>query len=582
MLRGKRDKMELQKDKKFLFMLGLFLAFLIGIVFYSELSGMLLIISLFVFGTLCLFWKESHIKLTGLGLLVLLALVNIGLNGMNFGIDFSGGTRIPVVLEQSVDQNVMNELVQTIKKRVSVLGLTEVKVRAIGTTQVNVEIPSTDEERIRYIEDVLSHQGVYMGIVDGKVAVSGEHIFSTSIAPAVQQQLGPSADWGVSFSIDREGAEQFASAAYGKTDYPVYMYLDRPMDADIFYTRDQIKDSMLEDSGEKESLNAIRDALALEDETEDINATIHIYVLDNLDLSNLSIEPRTNKTLAIISDDTSTEYKTALVNAGYTLREVPWEEMKPDFIRTRTGVLMVNELEAVGLLSAPLLNAGVTGGFASYNYLITGGTKATDPNEARQEAADEQKRMISILKGGSLPVQITLGSRTTLPASLGSEFLNLSLIGIGAALVVISILIGIRYMNLRATLPIVAISFAELIILLSILGSFTIDLAAMAGIIAAIGVGVDAQIVITDEILKKDKHMLYEKIDHAFAIIKTNVTVAVLSMLPLLFSGLVEVIGFAISTILGSLLGYLLSRPAYAAIVEKVIGAEKGESNEPS
>jgi preprotein translocase subunit SecD len=43
-------------------------------------------------------------------------------------------------------------------------------------------------------------------------------------------------------------------------------------------------------------------------------------------------------------------------------------------------------------------------------------------------------------------------------------------------------------------------------------------------------------------------------------------------MVPLLFSGLVEVIGFAISTMLGSLLGYMLTRPAYAAIVEKIIG----------
>ena len=46
-------------------------------------------------------------------------------------------------------------------------------------------------------------------------------------------------------------------------------------------------------------------------------------------------------------------------------------------------------------------------------------------------------------------------------------------------------------------------------------------------------------------------------------------------MVPLLFSGLVEIIGFAESTILGALLGYLLTRPAYATIVEKVIESEK-------
>ena len=572
--------MEFYRDKKFIFMIVLFILSLAGIFLYPAASGMILILSIMVFGTLCLFWKEPHIKLSGLILLVLLAFANIGLNGMKFGIDFSGGTRIPILLEHSVDQSTMNELVQAIKKRVSVLGLTEVKVRAIGNSQVNVEIPSGDEERIKFIEDVLSHQGVYMGIVDGKIAITGDHIFSTSITAVHPDQLARSrAAWGVSFSVDREGAERFAAAAYGKTDYPIYMYLDRPVDADLFYTRTQLLDSMMNDSGEKETLNALEDALILEDEDYP-NATINVYVLEDLDVSNLSIEARTNKTIAIVSEDVSQEYKDALEGAGYTLKEVAWKEIKPEFTRTNTGVLVAMKIEEIGLLSSPALSSGITTGLPNYNYMITGGVSATDPAERAQEAVEKQKSIESVLKGGSLPVQISLGSRTTLPATLGAEFLNLSLIGIASALVVISILIGIRYMNLRATLPIVIISLAELVILLSILGSFTIDLAAMAGIIAAIGVGVDAQIVITDELLKRDKRRLHEKIGGAFEIIRTNVIVASLSMLPLLFSGLVEVIGFAISTILGSMLGYLLSRPAYAAIVEKIIG--KGDvENEP-
>jgi preprotein translocase subunit SecD len=563
--------MELYRDKKLIFMLALFIVLFVGIYLYPTFSGLLLIFALMVFGTLCLFWKEPHIKLGGLALLVILALANISLNSMKFGIDFSGGTRIPVLLERSVSQETMNEMVDIIKKRTSEFGLTENKVYALGNNQINVEIPSSDEERIKRVEDVLSHQGIYMGIVDGKVAVSGDHIFTTSIMETTQQQLMQTgADWGVSFSVDREGAEQFAKAAYGKADYPVYMYLDRPMDADIFYTREQIRDAMLEDSGEKESMNALRDALELEDEGE--NATINVYILDDLDLGNLSITPRTNKTLAIISEDAPDEYKNTLRDAGYALKEVSKKEITPEFSRTRTGVLVVDRIEAVGLLSAPVLSSALTTGIPNYNYAITGGVTAVDPTAKAQEAQEKQESIVSILKGGALPVEISIGSRTVLPASLGSEFLNLSLIGIAAALVVISVLIGIRYMNIRATMPIVAISLAELVILLSILGSFTIDLPAMAGIIAAIGVGVDAQIVITDEILKKDKREIYEKIGGAFDIIRTNVIVAMLSMLPLLFSQLVEVIGFAISTMLGSLLGYLLSRPAYAAIVEKIMG----------
>jgi preprotein translocase subunit SecD len=290
--------------------------------------------------------------------------------------------------------------------------------------------------------------------------------------------------------------------------------------------------------------------------------------------------PATNDTKAIVSKNMSQANKDLLENLGFEVVEFEEQEMKPIFQRSETGVLILNELQSVGLLSSPLLKSGVTSGIQSYSYTVTGRVTGTTARERALEAQEKVKHMESILKGGSLPVQISLGSRTTVPPALGSEFLRLSLIAIAISLVAISLLIGVRYRNLRATAPIVLISFAELTILISILGSFTIDLAAMAGIIAAVGVGVDAQIVITDEILKKDARKIAEKIELAFGIIKTNATVAIFSMLPLLFSGLVEVIGFAESAIIGALLGYMLTRPAYAAIVQKVIEAEKHSSTE--
>lgn len=558
--------MEWYRERKFVSLAVLFVLFIAGIVLLPPSSGLFLILALLVFGTLALFWKEKHVKLAGLVFLVLLALSNIYINGMKFGIDFSGGTRIPVVLERPVDSDTMDELVQTIKKRVSIIGLTEAKVRAIGESEINVEVPSSDPQVIDFIEDTLAHQGVYMGIVDGRIAVKGDHIFRASIGRATPDQLARSgADWGVTFSVDQEGAQNFADVVKGKGDYPVYMYLDRPSDAALFLTEDALREAMLEDSGKRESINAMEDALALE------GNVIDVYIVDEME----NITPKTNSTTALVSENLSKQYKDEIEAAGFVIEEFPDEEITPTYTRTATGVLVLQKLEAVGLMSAPLLAPSITTGVANYNYLITGSVSETDPAARGQAAVDEMKKVESILKGGSLPVQITLGSRTTLPPSLGEEFLNLSIIGIGAALIAISIFIGFRYRNPRATMPIILISAAELAILLSIIGSFTIDLAAMAGIIAAIGVGVDAQIVITDELIKKDERNREERMGHAFSIIKTNVIVATLSMIPLLFSGLVEVIGFAISTILGSLLGYLLSRPAYAAIVEDIIGKEE-------
>jgi preprotein translocase subunit SecD len=557
--------MDFYKDNRFIFLFIVFALFAAGII---AVAGWLLIVALLFFGFASIVWKEPHIKLSCIAMLVLLALINMAAHPLSFGIDFVGGTRIPVVLEKPVDQTTMNELVQTIKSRANTLGLKEVKARAVGNSLVNVEIASTDEATIEFIEKTLSQQGVYLGVVDGKTAVSGDHIFRTSI-----RGLGPTelvrqgADWGVGFSVDREGGEMFAQAANGKADYPIYMFLDRPDDAALFYQREDFKKYLNMDSGEKESIRALRDMLSL-DEGRNISA----YIIEDLPAN---MTAPTNKTKALVAQSVPQAAKDDLARRGFTVVEVNDSKMAPQFGRTRSGVLIVNKLEASGLLTAPLLGGSITSGVPNYNYVVTGGVNATDAKTKAREASERVKSIESILKGGALPVQISLGSRTTLPASLGSEFLKLSLMAIGGSLVFISILIGLRYRNIKATAPIVVISLAELVVLLSILGSFTIDLAAMAGIIAAIGVGVDAQIVITDETLKKDDHTTHEKVELAFGIIRTNAIVAIFSMVPLLFSGLVEIIGFAMSTMLGALLGYLITRPAYAAILEKVLEAER-------
>jgi len=562
--------MDLLSDKKFLAMALLFVLFILGIAFFPSGAGMLLILSLILFGSLSLLWKERNIKLAGLAFLVLLALANIGLNGLKYGIDFNGGTRIPVLLERPATSDEMTELVSAVKTRVSVLGLTEAKVRAIGDSQINVEVPSSDENTIKFIEDTLGHQGVYQGIISGHVAVSGEDIYSTSIAPLGTQELARSgADWGVSFQVNRHGAEQFAAVGKGKADYPVYMFLDRPADASLFISRSELRQNMPDDATEKESLKALSDALEL-----DSDRNITVYIIE--DLNGSVPAPKTNKTKALVFGNASESFKSSLNSSGYVLKEFSSFAVTPSYNRTRAGVLVVSELESIGLMSAPLLSAGLATGTPNYGFSVTGSSPGTGASKYAQATAAE-RRIESILKGGSLPVQISLGSRTTLPATLGQEFLRLSLIGVAGSLLAISLLIGLRYRHLKATLPIVAISISELIILLSILGSFTIDLAAMAGIIAAIGVGVDAQIVITDELLKKNDEETEERIGHAFDIIKTNVIVATLSMIPLLFSGLVEIIGFAISTILGALLGYLLSRPAYASMVGMILGKEEAD-----
>lgn len=556
-----------QKTKTYV-LVALFLLFLGGILFYAKFAGLFMMLSLFVFGALVLLWHEKEIKLIGLGLIILLSIINIGLNGVHFGIDFSGGTRIPVILEKSVSESTMNELVQIIKKRANVLGLTEVKVKSVGNMEIDIEIPSGNEEQLRFIEEVLAHQGVYQGIVDGQVAITGEDIIPGEVRALPSSYLKGGADWGVSFSVTKTGADTFAKTVKGKKDYPLYMYLDRPEEAFVFLP-DSSLDAEVPGASKQALLDAIADAIRMDGKT----GSIRVFLIGETDVSALS--PLSNRTRAVVPD--SEEYaslRKSLEAKGFKVVAFTADEMRPNFIQSRVGKFQVERWEAIGLLSSPMLSEDITKGLPNYGYSITGSASGVG-SEKTNEIIESEKRIESILKGGSLPVQISIGSRVAIPSSYGSEFLKLSLIGIVTALLAISVFVGLRYKHPKFIIPIVITSVSEFIILVSILGSYSIDLAAMAGIIAAIGVGVDAQIVITDEMLKKSEHPLDERIESAFQIIKTNVVVAVVVMLPLLFSGLVEVIGFAISTMLGAVLGYLLSRPAYATIVKELVAKEK-------
>ncbi len=539
---------------------ALFILFAIGIFAFPLFSGLVLILSLVVFGGLSSIWKERELKLLSLAAIVLLALCNMGINGMKFGIDFSGGTRIPIILESPASQTTMTEMVDIIKKRASAFGLTEVKVKSIGDSQINVEVPSGDPALISTVESLLSHQGVFEGVVDGKVALSGDAILPGTIQNVPATYLH-GADWGVQFSVTRDGAEHFASTVNGKANYPLYMYLDRPKDAIVIASWDEVsKNVKVKDRQMVRS--AAKKALTVE------NSTINFYILDELNVS--SLHASTNKTKAIVSKATEAQIGSQLRAEGFTVQVVEDTEISPDVQQIETGEYIIEEWKAVGLLSSPVLNPTVTVGTPNYGYIISGGAQGDTPAEKQTDAYNKEKGIQSILKGGALPIQISIGSKTTIPAPLGSEFLKLSVIGLFISLIAISLLVSVRYRKMNILLPIIAISVSEMIILLSILGSFTIDLAAMAGIIAAIGVGVDAQIVITDELLKKSAGTPQERLENAFTIITTNVVVAIFAMVPLLFSGMVEIIGFAISTILGSLLGLLISRPSYAALVQNI------------
>jgi len=207
---------------------------------------------------------------------------------------------------------------------------------------------------------------------------------------------------------------------------------------------------------------------------------------------------------------------------------------------------------------------------------ISGGGAGDTYQDAKLDSAQNMKRLQTILKTGSLPVKLNVVKIDTVSPTLGEEFVkNILFVGL-LALVAVSIVVVIRYRDIRIAIPMLTTMVSEVVLLLGLaaLIGWNLDLAAIAGILIAVGTGVDDQIVIIDEIKQKSSTALLnwkERIKRAFFIIMAAYFTTVVAMLPLWSAGAGLVRGFAITTIFGVTFGVFVTRPAFAAVMELLL-----------
>jgi len=212
-------------------------------------------------------------------------------------------------------------------------------------------------------------------------------------------------------------------------------------------------------------------------------------------------------------------------------------------------------------------------GRAVTDIQISGSGYGTTRQEALFESLKNMKRLQTILITGSLPVKLDVVKTDAISPSLGEEFVkNAFFIGFLAVLSV-SLIVFLRYRKLEITFPMMITIIAEVIIILGVaaLIGWNIDIAAIAGIIIVIGSCVDHQIVISDELLKKEQQVFFnwkQRIGNAFFIIMAAYFTTFVAMLPLMRAGAGLLKGFAITTIIGISVGVFITRPAFAAVIE--------------
>ncbi|RMF06340.1 hypothetical protein D6764_02470 [Candidatus Woesearchaeota archaeon] len=214
-------------------------------------------------------------------------------------------------------------------------------------------------------------------------------------------------------------------------------------------------------------------------------------------------------------------------------------------------------------------------GRAVTDIQISGSGVGANQQQAVFDALNNMKRLQTILITGSLPVKLTIEKTDAISPVLGEEFTkNAVKMGL-LAILAVGVVIFIRYRRLVISVPVMLTMLSEAVLLLGLaaLIGWNLDLAAIAGILIAIGTGVDDQIVITDEILSRSRAQQQiltwrQRIKRAFFIIMAAYFTTVVAMLPLWFAGAGLLKGFAITTIFGVSFGVFITRPAYAAMVE--------------
>ena len=224
------------------------------------------------------------------------------------------------------------------------------------------------------------------------------------------------------------------------------------------------------------------------------------------------------------------------------------------------------------LVDSLQISADLKGQVAT-DIIISGPGTGNTEQEAIQNALKSMNKLQTILITGSFPHKLEIVKLDSISPLLGGEFMKNAIITGLLAILAVALVIFIRYRKLKIAIPLVLTSIFEVIIILGISALFKrqLDLAAIAGIIAAVGTGVDHQIVIIDETLSRITEQFYswkQRIKRALFIIMAAYFTTLFAMMPLLFAGAGLLKGFAFTTILGITVGVFLTRPAFAAIIE--------------
>ena len=241
-------------------------------------------------------------------------------------------------------------------------------------------------------------------------------------------------------------------------------------------------------------------------------------------------------------------------------------------------IMLLDDDEVYSAPLNPRLASDLNGLYDLYGVDGDWPSRGLVANTGPGDEGETKARQLQVhLSAGALPVQVSVIGSEQVPASLGTLFKEQSLIAGLFALLTVALVIFLRYRQKNILIPMIATSVSEVFMILGFatLIGWQLNLPAIAGIIAVIGTGIDHLVIITDEVLYEGKipslKVYLSRISKAFAIIFAAAATTIIAMSPLLWMGFGALKGFAITTIIGVLIGVLIARPAYGRVIRDML-----------
>jgi len=457
------------------------------------------------------------------------------ISNIEFGLDLVGGTRVLLKPKENVTDAIVQQTIATLETRINIFGLRESKFQSVkdvtGASYIQIEMAGGSKEEI---ENLLAKQGKFEGKIERIVSLKNntgslkldEKTYSVKLDNDTIIIDNISLKQNQTYKID-DISVQFLNI----TDENIILMLTA-------FTGIDIQSVCLQDQPGVCVSRIIRSGNGYE-------FNFQVFVSQE----GAERFAKITKDMKVITDpNTGTKYLDGRI------------------------YLYLDEK----LITSLSISADLKG--KVYTTPAITGFRLT-----RGEALKEQLMLKSILQSGSLPVSLEIIRTDQISPVLGGEFLRDAMFAVIIATAAVSCIIYFRYRSFKILIPNMLFSFFELVLTLGAasLIRWTIDLSSIAGIIAAIGSGTNDQIMIIDEILiggGEDERRIYtlkQRIKRSFFIIFGSAATVIAGVLPMMFIGIGAMKGFAVTTILGVLIGIVITRPAFARIAEKILEKEE-------